>query len=322
MDQLVQYYLKQSLAPSTLRSYSAAKKRYVQFCQSLNIVPIPVSESTLCQYVACLANSNLKHQTIKCYLSGVRHLQIMGGFSDPFEQSMPLLEYVLRGIKSDQAKKGMTAVRTRLPITPSIMQQLRLVWERDPGNCDHIMLWAACCTCFFGFLRSGEITVPSAGEYDPGAHLSYGDVMLDSRESPTMAQVNIKASKTDPFRKGVSIYIGRTNNGLCPVAALAAYFAARGSGPGPFFRFSNGSPLTRDIFVVKVRDALQVAGVENPSQYAGHSFRIGAATTAAAAGVEDSIIKTLGRWESAAYLLYLRIPRERLAALSKLLSMS
>ena len=73
------------------------------------------------------------------------------------------------------------------------------------------MLWAACCTCFFGFLRSGEITVPSAGEYDPGAHLSYGDVTLDSRESPTMAQVNIKASKTDPFRKGVSIYIGRTN---------------------------------------------------------------------------------------------------------------
>ena len=74
--------------------------------------------------------------------------------------------------------------------------------------------------------------------------------------------------------------------------------ATRGSGPGPFFRFSNGSPLTRESFVTKVRDALLVAGIENPSHYAGHSFRIGAATTAAAAGVEDSIIKTLGRWES------------------------
>ena len=73
-----------------------------------------------------------------------------------------------------------------------------------------------------------------------------------------MAQVNIKASKTDPFRKGVSIYIGRTNNGLCPVAALAAYFASRGSGPGPFFQFSNGSPLTSESFVTKVRDALLV----------------------------------------------------------------
>ena len=110
------------------------KKWYAQICQRLNIVPIPATEPTLCQYVACLANSNLK---LKCYLSGVHHLQIMGGFGDPFEQSMPLLEYVLRGIKSDQAKRG-TTVRTQIPITPSIMQRLQLVWERDPGNSDYI----------------------------------------------------------------------------------------------------------------------------------------------------------------------------------------
>ena len=57
--------------------------------------------------------------------------------------------------------------------------------------------------------------------------------------------------------------------------------------------------------MAKVRDALQVAGVENPSKYEGHSFCIDAA-----AGVEDSIIKTFGQWESAAYLLYLSIPQE------------
>lgn len=31
---------------------------------------------------------------------------------------------------------------------------------------DHIMLWAACLLCFFGFLRSGEITVPSNSMFD------------------------------------------------------------------------------------------------------------------------------------------------------------
>ena len=42
--------------------------------------------------------------------------------------------------------------------------------------------------------------------------------------------------------------------------------------------------------------------------------------TAAAMKVEDSIIKTLGRWESAAYLLYVRIPREELKEISGTLS--
>ena len=37
-------------------------------------------------------------------------------------------------------------------------------------------------------------------------------------------------------------------------------------------------------------------------KYSGHSFRIGAATTAAAKGIEDCIIKILGWWESLAYL--------------------
>ena len=42
--------------------------------------------------------------------------------------------------------------------------------------------------------------------------------------------------------------------------------------------------------------------------YCGHSFLIGAAKTTGTRGIEDSVIKNLGRWESAAYLQYIRIP--------------
>ena len=58
----------------------------------------------------------------------------------------------------------------------------------------------------------------------------------------------------------------------------------------------------------------------DPTPYSGHSFRIGAVTMAASKGIEDSLIKILGRWESSAYQRYVKIPRERLAAVSQSLA--
>ena len=72
---------------------------------------------------------------------------------------------------------------------------------------------------------------------------------------------------------------------------------------------------TKDKFVRVVRQALKAAEYDE-EKYAGHSFRIRAATTAAAAGIEDSLIKTLGGWQSTAYLSYVKIPRETLTSLS------
>ena len=81
------------------------------------------------------------------------------------------------------------------------------------------------------------------------------------------------------------------------------------------FVFKDGSYLTREHLVPHLRVGLRQAGLE-ADRYSGHSFRIGAATTAAQAGVKDSFIKMLGRWESAAYQHYVRTPRDQLAVIS------
>ena len=115
------------------------------------------------------------------------------------------------------------------------------------------------------------------------------------------------------------MYLGKTGNELCPVIAVAAYLAVRDRQPGPFFHFASGSPLSRELFVKHIREALRPHNLE-VSSYSGHSFRTGAATAASEAGVEDSMIKTLGRWQSSAYQTHVRIPQESLAAVSKKLS--
>ena len=181
------------------------------------------------------------------------------------------------------------------------------------------MLWAASLLCFYGFLRSGEITIQSSKSYDASVHLNYADVRFDNPSNPSMMQVHIKASKTDPFRMGCHIYVGRTNGNLCPINAMLSYLAVRGSSAGLLFHFKDTTPLVKSKFVSEFRDKLSQAGL-NSSLYSGHSFRIGAASTAAANGVEDSLIQTLGRWKSSAYLLYVRIAPQNLAAISKRLN--
>ena len=196
---------------------------------------------------------------------------------------------------------------------------MQRIWEQQAVSWDHIMLWAACCLGFFGFLRSGELTAPEDREFDQGQHLSFADMAVDNPAKPTTISVRIKQSKTDPFRRGVTIFLGRTDLPLCPVAALLVYLAVRGPGEGPLFRFKDGRALTRSRLVAVVRDALARAGLK-PEDYSGHSFRIGAATTAAACGVSVDTIKTLGRWRSQAYQLYARLPRKHLAGLSRTLA--
>lgn len=319
MDDRAAFYFAEGLACSTIKTYRSGQERFLKYCQLNNSVVFPVTEVVLCGFAAHLADVGLKHRSIKTYMSGVRFFQIKAGCNDPFQGAqMPRLEYVMRGIKKNEAKSG-SGSRERLPITPVILRSLRGVWSKSGGERDTKLIWAACCLCFFAFLRAGELTVPTGSSYDPGVHLSVGDIAVDHPSRPSFVRVTIKQSKTDPFRKGVDLFIGRTGTDLCPVAALLDYLQARGTSPGPLFCFADGRPLTRQLFVVLVRDALKKAGIDQ-SKYCGHSFRIGAATTAAAKGMEDCIIKTLGRWESLAYLQYVRLPREQLAGYSSLLA--
>ena len=104
---------------------------------------------------------------------------------------MPRLTYVLRGLKSDEAKKDQSG-RPRLPITPPLLTRIYHILLKDPHNFDSIMVWAASLLCFFGFLRSGEITIPSLHSYDPSVHLNYKDISVDDPSNPSIIKVHIK----------------------------------------------------------------------------------------------------------------------------------
>ena len=73
--------------------------------------------------------------------------------------------------------------------------------------------------------------------------------------------------------------------------------------------------MTRERFSKLVAQTVREAGWQG--NFTSHSFRVGAASTAAALGTPDYMIRAMGRWNSDAYLLYVRLSRDKLADVSK-----
>ena len=302
-----------SLAPSSAKTYKSAQKIYTEFCLSCGRTPIPASEQLLILFVAHLAD-RVCYATARTYLTAVRHMHVSQGYGDPLKGCLQL-DLVLKGLK----RKRPRTEDSRLPITPLILLQIKSVLDKDPYKYDNILFWAACCLGFFAFLRSAEFTVPTLQQFDPTCHLTPQDIAVDDVQQPTLMKIHIKASKTDQTKVGIDLYVGRTENTICPIAAMLAYLAVRGHTVGPLFLLQDGRPLTRDLLVQLLRSTLSQAGI-NWARFSGHSFRIGAATTAMARGVSESTVQTLGRWASDSFKRYIRIPRQELAEVSKQMS--
>ena len=315
MDRDVEHYFSRGLATATRKTYQAGQRHYLEFCEQATIPPFPALESTLCRFVSVLANNGIAHSTIKVYLSATRQLHIAQGLPEPRMEKMPRLSQVLRGVRITQPTKSRF---TRRPITPGILLRIKEGWEKELLVQDKTMLWAAMLLCFFGFFCSGEICAPPSGSFNDRDHLTFADVLVDTPTNLQQLHILLKRSKTDQAGKGAIVGIGRTGGQLCPVAAVFSWMVRRGNAPGPLFHFQDGAPLIQQRFVVELRKALQMIG-EDPQQFGGHSFRAGAATTAAQQGIGDATIKLFGRWHSSAYQVYIKTPASNLAGYSRTL---
>ena len=218
-------------------------------------------------------------------------MQLSLGFPNPRDQaSLPILKRVQEGIKRDRL--GTTPARVRLPVTPPLLRQLRQYLDATAHK-ERVAMWAICCMAFFGCFRLGELLLESPNSFDQQYHLTWIHVAVDSQTDPRMLHIHLKQSKTDQFHRGADIVVGRKGTDLCPVAAVLSYIASRGPKQGAFFLGSQAHPIAKTYFIRELRKVISALGLSQ-GQFVGHSFRIGAATSAAMAGVEDSTIQLLG----------------------------
>ena len=290
-------YFRSGLANSTHRTYSAAQRQFLNFCDTYGLSPLPASEDTLILFVTSLA-ARLKPQSISAYLAGIRSLHIANGYANPLIPGLRLKQ-TLRGIE----RKHFAPPRQKMPITFDLLCSIHPFVNFHSR--DDIVFWTAITCGHFLLLRAGELTVHNNEHFDPSRHLTLNDVT--SHQSPNGQHywtVRIKQSKTDQRRQGVILYMSHTNHAICPACAMKSNLALQQCRPNttkdsPLFLLENQQALTRQHLVTFVSHLLRLVGVD-PSAYSG--------TSTSLAGLTDYEIQMLGRWKSDCYKTYVRSP--------------
>ena len=124
---------------------------------------------------------------------------------------------------------------------------------------------------------------------------------------PSKLRVWLTGSKTDQSQRGEWVELVQVVKSpeVCPVQSMSCYLQVRPQKPGALLIHFDGSPLTRYQFQAVLKRAARYLGW-NTSGYSSHSFRIGAATTAALGGMPQETIMLKGRWKSSALQKYVR----------------
>ena len=256
----------------------------------------PPTTEQLVMFVSCLSLKGLSHSTARLYVNAVGFQCKMRDVLDVSRNY--IIEKALEGFKRSAGVR-----KSRLPITKDILQHILSVLPLVCANVYESHLFAAAYSlAFFGFLRVSEHAVTNTGSNFKV--ISKSDILIKEKEGTL--ELTIRYSKTDQYGAGVVQKINRADmKTICAVNNVLEFLNRRPSIEGPLFCHLNGKPLTRYQFSAILKKALGSSHLDY-GKYTAHSFRIGAATSAAMAGCDVETIKRAGRWRSGAYRVYLK----------------
>ena len=197
---------------------------------------------------------------------------------------------IRRGVAPQQLQQGMDAAFPK-------------------GSAENANIRAALSTALQGLLRAREMCSEEGKGHRPDMDLARGDIAtLTSdrfgffmRPAKKMRQGK---GKTVPIVIGAGGTFVDAHAEVCEMLRLDPTPAGQ-EATTPMFRRPDGSPFTTAYVRELVRIVMAACG-EDPSQFGAHSLRIGGATALLAAGADPIHIKTMGRWSSDCWRLYVR----------------
>ncbi|MCW2242289.1 tyrosine-type recombinase/integrase [Azospirillum canadense] len=274
-------YAAQARAANTARAYRAAWDAFVGWCAARALDPWANDPAAVALFLADEAAAGRKMSTLRLRLAAIaaNHRAI----GTPLDTRDARLRAVLAGV----ARVHGSRPRQAAPLRPAQLRDMVAALPGTPaGARDRALLLLG----FAAALRRSELVA-----------LERADVRRDERGLLLL----IRASKTDQGGEGQEVAVPKGRSAAtCPVAALDAWLAVRGDGPGPLLRAVSkaGRVLERGLHPGTVADVVKAAAWRiglDPALLSGHSLRAGLATAAAAQGAQLHQIMKQTRHKSA-----------------------
>lgn len=285
---LLQSLVSATKSPGTRRKYLSAWRGFERWAAARGEAAPqpPVDPELVLAYVLHRAPTT-SPSALAVDLAAISAVHVAFGTSTP---KHPQLRDVLAGHRrtwdgstSTKSKGKAAALRA-----PALRQVVEACETTPRGLRDRAILLVG----FAGALRRSEI----------------GAIQVqDIRFEPEGVTLRLPRSKTDQEGRGQSVAILPAQPGSdapCPVAALRAWLAVRGSAPGPLWARFQGGPnpnpaivptrLTGETVGNIVHDRTRAAGLD-ASHVSGHSLRRGWITEAAAGGAHERDIRKQSR---------------------------
>jgi hypothetical protein len=219
---------------------------------------------------------------------------------------LPAMVNGIRRLKGE-ARRGV-----RRGIAP---QMLKLAIDACLSRLDdpvHANLRAALTLALQGLLRGAEFATDGK-RWDARRDLSRADVAVLTEEKLVVMMRPCKNMQS-LVGKTVPLVIGAGGGYVDAVAEMRNLLRVDPTPPGaeastPLFRHFGADGTPAPLSTQHVRDwtrMLMASIDQDPSQFGTHSYRVGGATALFAAGADPLVIRTMGRWSSDCYRLYVR----------------
>lgn len=270
-------------ATATIRAYRANFERFIEFCESKDVLALPANKLDVANFIRHLSDSDLKSASIRIAVASISAIHRLNEAQDP--TTHPDVKIELRRMHRNLGRESKQAAGINIEL---LIKMVKSTDKRLRGIRDRALL----LTAYDSMCRRSELV-----------SLTVNDLIINPKNSSI--KIKLRRSKTDQDGLGRWLHLGSDSQ-----KAILEWVKASGIHNGMLFRgITRGEKITEGLSAAQInriykriarRSKVDKSVVKHIS---GHSMRVGAAQDLLRSGASLPMMMQRGRWSKADTLM-------------------